>query len=344
MNDLQANILPPGHNCLTRRNVIKAMLASTSAAAFSSPARAATTNRSGDPLKGSPKHYAMKKSINQWAFPYPQRMSLKECLQLAKDAGFDGIELNYDLENDLSPNSSTKDYQAIRRLADKIGIRISGLCSFLFWPYPLTSNDPDKSAKGLELAGKIAQAAHDLGVENVLLVPGAVHIPWRDDYDPVRNDICDRRARQAVGKLVSQAEKLNVFLNVENIFFSGYLMTPMEMNDFVDSFQSEHVKIHFDTGNISIFQHPEHWIPIMGKRIQNIHFKEFSKKSTDYSLETFRPLLDGTTNWPAVMEQLDATGYRGYVTFEYFHPYPHYPEALVHQTSDSLDRILGRIS
>ena len=342
--DSKANVLPPGHNCLTRRNVIKGMLASTSAAVFSSNARAETTKRSGNPLKGSPKHYDMKKSINQWAFPYPQRMNLKECLQLAKKAGFDGIELNYDLENDLSPRSGTKEYHTIRRLADKISIQISGLCSFLFWPYPLTSNDPNKRAKGLELAGHIAQAAHDLGVENVLLVPGAVHIPWRDDYEPVRNDICDRRAKEAVKKLVSRAEKLKVFLNVENIFFSGYLMTPMEMNDFVDSFQSEHVKIHFDTGNISIFQHPEHWIPIMGKRIRNTHFKEFSKKSTDYSLETFRPLLDGTTNWPAVMEELDKVGYGGYVTFEYFHPYPHYPEALIYHTSDSLDRILGRIS
>ena len=342
--DSHATVLPPGHNCLTRRDAIKAVLASAGAAALSTEARAETAKRSPDPRKGSPKRYAMKKSINQWAFPYPQRMNLKECLQLAKDAGFDGIELNYDLDNDLSPNSGTKDYQNIRRLADKIGIRISGLCSFLFWPYPLTSNDPDKRAKGLELAGKIAQAAHDLGVENVLLVPGAVHIPWRDDHEPVPNDVCDRRAREAVKKLIPQAERLNVFLNIENIFFSGYLMTPMEMNDFVDSFGTEHVKIHFDTGNISIFQHPEHWVPIMGNRIKNTHFKEFSKKSTDYSLETFRPLLDGTTNWPAVMEQLDRVGYRGYVTFEYFHPYPHYPEALIYQTSDSLDRILGRIS
>ena len=38
-------------------------------------------------------------------------MTLKECLQLAKDAGFDGIELNYDLENDLSPKSGTKEYR-----------------------------------------------------------------------------------------------------------------------------------------------------------------------------------------------------------------------------------------
>jgi len=160
--DSQAGVLPPGHNCLTRRNVLKAVLASTGAAAFCSGVRAQTTKRRPDPRKGSPKRYAMKKSINQWAFPYPQRMNLKECLQLAKDSGFDGIELNYDLENALSPKSGTKDYQNIRRLADKIGIQISGLCSFLFWPYPLTSNDPDKRAKGIELAGKIAHAAHDL--------------------------------------------------------------------------------------------------------------------------------------------------------------------------------------
>src|SRR5579862_5132559 len=78
------------------------------------------------------KRYAMKKSINQWAFPYPEKMNLEQCLRLAKDAGFDGIELNYDLDNDLSPKSGTKEYAEIRKLADKIGIQISGLCSFLF--------------------------------------------------------------------------------------------------------------------------------------------------------------------------------------------------------------------
>ena len=283
----------------------------------------------------------MKKSINLWAFPYPGKMDLEQCLRLAKDAGFDGIELNYDLESDLSPKSGTKEFQAIRKLADEIGIQISGLCSFLFWPYPLTSNDPAERARGMELAGLMTRAAHDLGTENLLVVPGAVHMPWREDHDPTPNDVCDRRARQAIGKLLPQAEKLKVHLNIENIFFNGFLMTPMEMNQFVDSFGSEHVQVHFDTGNIMIFQYPEHWIPILGKRIKNIHFKEFTKNGTDYSLETFRPLLDGTTNWPAVLDAFDKVEYDGYLTFEYFHPYQHFPEALIYQTADSLDRMLG---
>jgi hexulose-6-phosphate isomerase len=331
-----------GESLLSRRAALKTTFAAASMAALGANALNAQAQPQASPGRASGKRYEMKKSINQWAFPYPDKMNLVQCLQLAKDAGFDGIELNYDLDNDLSPKSGTKEFQAIRKVADQIGIAISGLCSFLFWPYPLVSNDTQKRARGLELAGKMAQAAHDLGVENLLVVPGAVHIPWRTDHEPVPNDVCDRRAREAISTLVGSAEKLGVYLNIENIFFNGYLMTPMEMNAFVDSFQSPHVRVHFDTGNIMMFQFPEHWISVMGKRIKNVHFKEYTKKGTDFSLESFRPLLDGTTNWPAVMEALDATGYRGYLTFEYFHPYPHYPEALIYQTSDSLDRLLGR--
>ena len=329
---------------LSRRDALKGTIAAGLGALAASPSPAAAApgaDPAGRKKDISPKKFAMKKSINLWAFPYPQKMSLTQCLQLAKDAGFHGIELNYDLESDLSPKAGTAELTAIRKEAEKIGIAISGLCSFLFWPYPLSSNDPQKRARGLELAGKMAQAAHDLGTENLLVVPGAVHIPWRTDHDPVPNDVCDQRARDAVRQLLPQAEKLKVFLNIENIFFNGYLMTPMEMASFVDSFQSDHVRVHFDTGNIMMFQFPEHWISILGRRIKNVHFKEFTKKGTDFSLETFRPLLDGTTNWPAVMEALDTAGYRGYLTFEYFHPYLHYPEALVYQTSDSLDRMLG---
>lgn len=287
------------------------------------------------------KTYRMKKSINLWAFPYPDKMSLKECLQLAKDAGFDGIELNYDLESDLSPKSGKKEFTAIRRMADDIGIAISGLCSFLFWPYPLTSNDPAERARGMELAGLMTQAAHDLGTENLLVVPGAVHMPWREDHDPTPNDVCDKRARAAIAKLLPNAEKLNVHLNIENIFFNGYLLSPFEMIDFVDSFSSDFVKVHFDTGNIMEYQFPEHWISMLGDRIQNVHLKEYTKKGSDHSLEAFRPLLDGTTNWPAVLDAFDKTGYDGYLTFEYFHPYAHFPEALIYQTGDSLDRMLG---
>ena len=292
------------------------------------------------PLAG--KAYRMKKSINLWAFPYPQKLSLRQCLQLAKDAGFDAVELNYDLDSDVSAKAGVKELADVRRMAEQIGIGISGLCSFLFWPYPLTSNDAAKRTRGEELAGKMIEAAGLLGTGNLLVVPGAVCIPWRDDHEPVPNDVCEQRAKEAIGRAVPLAERHKVSLNMENIFFNGFLMTPMEMAAFVDSFGSDRVRVHFDTGNIMEYQFPEHWVRYLGKRIKNVHLKEYTKKGTDHSLQAFRPLLDGTTNWPAVLEAFEQVGYDGHLTFEYFHPWEHWPEALVFQTSDALDRMLGR--
>ena len=234
---------------ITRRTA----LASVAAGAIVATADAAQQPAAQpDARRQSPRRYNMKKSINLWAFPYPERMNLRECLQLARTAGFDGIELNYDLDNDLSPRATAKDLRAIRAMAEKIGIAISGVCSFLFWPYPLSSNDPMKRARGLELAGQMITAANELRTDNLLCVPGAVHIPWRTDHEPVPNDVCDRRARDAVTRLLPAAEKARVHLNIENIFFNGYLMTPQEMITFVDSFKSQYVKVHFDTGNIML--------------------------------------------------------------------------------------------
>ena len=148
-------------NPVDRRSFLRssAFAAAGTATLVGSSASAAQPAAKPDARRASPKRYAMKKSINLWAFPYPDRMNLRECLQLAKDAGFDGIELNYNLDNDLSPKATAKDFKAIRQMADQIGIQISGLCSFLFWPYPLVSNDAAKRARGLELAGMIGQAA-----------------------------------------------------------------------------------------------------------------------------------------------------------------------------------------
>jgi hexulose-6-phosphate isomerase len=154
--------LHPRPGGFSRRDLIRTgALAGTAAAAlvpFHAGAQeaAGTTASKPDERRSSPKAYPkLKKSINLWAFPYPSRMTLRECLQLAKDAGFDGVELNYDLESDLSPKAGPAEFTAIRKMADEIGIAISGLCSFLFWPIRspamilrngrADSNSPDSS-------------------------------------------------------------------------------------------------------------------------------------------------------------------------------------------------------
>ncbi len=328
---------------LSRREVLAYTAAFGSAfVARQGLAEEAPQAETASPPAPAGKRYPMKKSINLWALPYPDKMSLGECFQLCREAGFDAVEVNYDLEGDLSPQASEADLKAIGRTARKIGLQISGVCSFLFWPYSLTHEDPARRSKGLELAAGMIRAARALGTENLLVVPGAVYVPWLEDEPPVPHDVCDRRAKEAVRKLIPPAEEAGVYLNIENIFANGYLHSPQEMNGFVDSFSSRRVRVHFDTGNIMQYHFPQHWIPLLGGRIKNVHLKEYSKKVHEFNLHTFRPLLDGTTDWPAVIEAFDQVGYRGYLTFEYFNPFPHWPESLVYQTSDAMDRMLGR--
>jgi len=296
----------------------------------------------GKPSAGPRKRYDMKKSINLWALPYPQKMSLSECFELCKDAGFDAVEVNYALDGDLSPEASDADVRAVGQMARRMGIDISGVCSFLFWPYSLTSEDAERRAKGLKLAERMIRAAGLLETPNLLVVPGATYIPWLEELPPVAPEDCHRRATEAMQRLIPAAERAGVYLNIENIFANGFLHSPQEINAFVDSFGSDRVRVHFDTGNTMLYHFPEHWIPLLGRRIQNVHLKEFTKNVPIFNLHTFRPLLDGTTDWPAVIEAFDRVGYRGYLTFEYFNPFPHWPESLVYQTSDAMDRMLGR--
>ncbi|MFH1922697.1 MAG: sugar phosphate isomerase/epimerase family protein [Planctomycetota bacterium] len=326
---------------LSRREVL-AYSAAFGSAFVASQGLAAKAPREAEAAKKPAKRYDMKKSINLWALPYPDKMTLKECLQLCKDAGFEGVEVNYALEGDLTPETSDADVAAVGRMAREIGIEISGLCSFLFWPYSLTHHDPERRKEGMRLALDMIRTARLLGTENLLVIAGSTYVPWIEDDPPVPPEVCDRRAREAMGRLIPEAEKAGVYLNVENIFINGYLHSPGEMIAFVDSFDSDRVRVHFDTGNIMLYHFPEHWIPLLGKRIQNIHLKEYTKRVHEFNLHTFRPLLDGTTNWPAVLDALDRVGYRGYLTFEYFNPFPHWPETLIYHTSDALDRMLGR--
>ena len=161
------------------------------APALATPARLPATSVRG-----------MKKSINLWAFPYPDKWSLQECFEIAKDAGFDAVEPNFNLEGEFSAESTDDEIRAVKRMADTVGIQISGVCSFLFWPYSMTHPDAQRRAKGVELAGRMADAATLLGTDNLLVVPGAVYAPWLEDPIPVPNDVCERLARDAVRQLI----------------------------------------------------------------------------------------------------------------------------------------------
>ncbi|MCH7995222.1 MAG: hypothetical protein IIB57_12375, partial [Planctomycetes bacterium] len=69
-----------------------------------------------------------------------------------------------------------------------------------------TQDGAARREKGVQLALKMIDAAKRIGTDNLLVVPGAVYIPWLPDVEPVPNDVCDRRARAAIRRMEVECE------------------------------------------------------------------------------------------------------------------------------------------
>lgn len=86
----------------------------------------------------------MKKSISYWSF---SGKNVFEAMRLAKDAGFDGIELTLDAEGDVTMETAPEKLAEIRRAAEEIGIALPSVASSLYWAYSFTSDDPEEREK-----------------------------------------------------------------------------------------------------------------------------------------------------------------------------------------------------
>ena len=78
----------------------------------------------------------MKKGISIWSFA---ETDLKKCMSLAKDAGFDGIELALDETGPVSMQSTKEDILKVKEMAKEIGIELYSVACGLYWTYNYTS-------------------------------------------------------------------------------------------------------------------------------------------------------------------------------------------------------------
>ena len=277
----------------------------------------------------------MKKGISIWSFAEPD---LKKCMLLAKDAGFDGIELALDEHGMVSMDSTEEDIKKVKDMADEIGLELYSVASGLYWTYNYTSANEENVKRAKEITKKQLQVAAWLGCDTILVVPGAVEVAF-DPGEVVEYDTAYERALSALRELAPVAESLGVSIGVENVW-NRILLSPMKMAQFIDEVGSDYVGSYFDVGNVLFSGYPEHWIKILNKRIKKVHFKDYRRAAGD--LHGFVDLLAGEVNWPNVMAELEKIGYDGWVTAEMLPPYTHYPEAILYNTSYSMDKILGR--
>lgn len=296
---------------------------------------------------------AIKKGINIWSFD--QSYSIEKSMRLAKDAGFEGIELALSARGQLSVTSSDEEIISIQNTAKEIGISINSLATGLYWQYSLTSNREDIRNKAKQLVKRQLDVAALLGADCILACPGAVGVDFKpEDVVPdaqelkffagseiIDYDIAYERARDAFIELAPYAAQKRVAIGIENIW-NKFLLSPLEMRSFIDEINSPWVGVFLDVGNMMLFGYPEHWIKILGKRIKKVHFKDYRRDAK--GLAGFVDLLAGDVDWVKVADKFEEIGYQGWANAEMCPTYKHYTDQMIYNTSAAMDRILRRTS
>lgn len=279
----------------------------------------------------------MKKGINIWSFPND---SLKNNFELAKKAGFEGVEVALDAVGEVSLTSTEKELLEVKKQAMDCGIELYSVSTGLYWDYWLTDDDAAVRNKAKEIVKKQLETASVLGCESILVVPGAVNAEFAAPGKVVDYAAAYERSLQAFMELKESAEAYQVEIGLENVW-NKFLVSPLEMRDFIDKIDSPYVGSYFDVGNVLFNGYPEQWITILGQRIKKVHFKDYRMAAG--GLHGFVDLLAGDVNYPAVTKALESIGYEGWVSAEMIPNYTHYTETIIYNTSNAMDRILGRV-
>lgn len=277
----------------------------------------------------------MKIGINHWAFG---TQTIAESFKIAKEAGFESIELNFADSGEISAKSTKKDMLEIKQLSKKAGIDISSISSGLFWRYSFTSEKKIEREQAHKNAQKMLELASYLGAKTILIVPGHVW-SFAPEAGIIPYDIAYDRALKAMTELAPWAEKYQVNIGIEHVW-NKFLLSPLEMRDFIDKIGSKYLGAYFDVGNVLLYGYPEQWIRILGKRIKAVHFKDF--KTDVGTIHGFVPLLYGDVNWKEVMRAFRDVQYEGYVTAELFPPKQH-PEQMIFDTATAMKKIVATI-
>lgn len=226
-----------------------------------------------------------------------ENLSLADKFKLAKDLGFDGIELNSPTEFTMSEILEAKSVS---------GIELPSAVNKDHWSKPLSDPDPVVRQQCIDSISQSLREVKDFGGDTVLVVPGVVN--EKVSYEEAYHTSLD-----SIRKLIPHVEQTGIRIGIENVW-NNFLLSPLEAKRFIDEINHPLIGWYFDIGNVLRYGWPEHWIKTLNFRIVKLHAKEFSRELMNnkglwagFNVE----FLEGDNNWPVVMKVLKEINYRG---------------------------------
>lgn len=257
----------------------------------------------------------MKKSLNAWTVD--GSADFETMFAQVKAAGFDGIELNVDREgtsaHSLTMITTDEELAVIKDISVKYDLPVVSISSSIYGGKMGSRCEEDREFTQ-SLLRKQLQCAKALGCNGILIVPGGTYprIPLLEDRKNSMETILSLKDE------IESAAKYGIYVGVENVW-NGFFTSPLDMASFIDEINISNVGAYYDVGNVIAFSWSERWIEVLGERIHNVHIKDFKRTSDRINCGgTWEDLMEGSTNWEAVIPALRAAGFDGYLTAEVF--------------------------
>jgi hexulose-6-phosphate isomerase len=230
----------------------------------------------------------------------PKELAFRERFQLARDVGFEGIE--------IGTVTDAKEADEIKDASAKTGLLIHSVMNAEHWRSPLSSAEPEvvaKSVAGMETSLRNAKL---WGAGVVLLVPAVVNpqTGYQDAWTRSQKVIRER--------ILPLAAELQVIVGIEEVW-NKFLLSPLELNKYVDEFESPWVRAYVDVGNMVFYGYPQDWIRTVGKRTVRVHLKDFQLDRPNGKF-AWKNLGEGDIDWPEVRKALADIGYESWATVE----------------------------
>ena len=259
--------------------------------------------------------------------------SIESALAQTKMYGFDALELAISTEGVLKTSTTKSECEIIRQKIDDSGIFVDSLASGMSWGISPTSEDEATRNKSISLHKDALQVASNLGCKALLFVPGVVKSPISSEI--VRYDKALDRIRDAINQLLPIAEDLDVDLCMENVW-NGFFYSPIELRDFVDSFESNKLGVYLDVGNlIGYQQYPPHWIELLNSRIKRVQIKDFQENFDWTGSFSFCDIGTGDVPWKETIEALKSINYQNTIIAEMLP----WDETILSRTSAAMDQL-----
>jgi L-ribulose-5-phosphate 3-epimerase len=281
------------------------------------------------------------KSINYWSFPGGLESTLCpfDAMELAKKHGYDAIELCLGDGPEMALDTTEEFCAKLVQESKDLNLPIASVASGTYWARSLGDSDPVIRQRAKEDLERMIQITAWLGAKTLLTIPGAVDVFFLPDRPKQPYQDVYRYAAEGLRAVLPTAERHQVRLGIENVW-NKFLLSPHEMADFIDQFDSPWIGAYVDVANLMPYGHPADWLRTLGNRVVGIHFKDFRRSVG--TADGFVDLLEGDVPWPEVMAAIAEIGYSGPVAAEMIPGYAHYPMVRVANASNAMDAILGR--